>query len=48
MWWAVFTTMPLLMLKDPEPHNVVRADGSVLTDGFKQLGQTLRGLERTR
>jgi UMF1 family MFS transporter len=44
VWWAVFTTMPLLTLKDPEPHNVVRAEGSAITGGFKQLGQTLRGM----
>jgi UMF1 family MFS transporter len=44
VWWAIFTTMPLLMLKDPEPHNIVRAEGSALTGGFKQLFQTLKGM----
>ena len=45
IWWALFTTMPLLMLKDPEPHNIVRAGGSTLTAGFKQLGATLTGMK---
>lgn len=44
LWWAAFTTMPLLMLKDPEPHHVVRTGGSALSGGFKQLGQTIKGL----
>jgi len=45
IWWALFTTMPLIMLKDPEPHNIVRAQGSTLTAGFKQLGATLKGMK---
>ncbi len=44
VWWAIFTTLPLLMLKDPEPHDVVPVQGSSLTAGFRQLGQTLKGL----
>jgi UMF1 family MFS transporter len=44
VWWAIFTTLPLLMLKDPEPHHLVPVQGSTLTGGFKQLGQTLKGL----
>jgi UMF1 family MFS transporter len=44
VWWAIFTSMPLAMLKDPQPHHVLRTTGSALTGGFKQLGQTLRGL----
>jgi UMF1 family MFS transporter len=44
VWWAAFATLPLLMLKDPEPQHIVRTSGSALTGGFKQLWQTLRGL----
>jgi UMF1 family MFS transporter len=44
VWWAIFSTLPLVMLKDPEPHHIVRVPGSALSGGFKQLGQTLRGL----
>jgi len=45
VWWAVFTTLPLIMLKDPEPHHIVRSEGSALSGGFKQLGQTLKGMK---
>ena len=44
VWWAVFSTLPLVMLKDPEPHQIVRASGSAFSGGFRQLGQTLREL----
>jgi UMF1 family MFS transporter len=44
VWWAAFTTLPLTMLKDPEPHHIVPVQGSALSGGFKQLGQTLRGM----
>jgi UMF1 family MFS transporter len=44
IWWALFTTLPLALLKDPEPQHVVRG-GSTLTGGFRQLGQTLKGLK---
>jgi Permeases of the major facilitator superfamily len=44
VWWAVFSTLPLIMLKDPEPHHIVRAEASAFGGGFKQLAQTLREL----
>jgi UMF1 family MFS transporter len=43
IWWAVFTTLPLLLLNNPEPQDVVRG-GSAISGGFRQLGQTLAGL----
>jgi UMF1 family MFS transporter len=44
VWWAVFTTLPLARLRDPEPHEVAPVQGSALTGGFKQLGVTLKGM----
>jgi MFS transporter, UMF1 family len=41
IWWAAFTTIPLLRLQN-RPAVAGEATGSVLTDGFRQLGQTLR------
>lgn len=43
LWWAGFTTVPLLRLRNREPV-AGPAQGSVLTDGFRQLWRTLRGL----
>ncbi|HET6211423.1 MAG TPA: MFS transporter, partial [Micromonosporaceae bacterium] len=44
VWWAAFTTLPLLRLHNRPPLAGV-ARGPVLTDGFRQLGHTLRGLK---
>jgi MFS transporter, UMF1 family len=41
LWWAVFTTLPLRRLRN-RPAVAGEAVGSVLTDGFRQLGHTLR------
>ncbi len=41
VWWAVFTTLPLRRLRN-RPAVAGDATGSVLTDGFRQLGHTLR------
>jgi UMF1 family MFS transporter len=43
VWWAAFTTIPLLTLRNRPPLAGER-HGSVLTDGFRQLGHTLKGL----
>lgn len=43
LWWAGFTTLPLLRLRN-RPAVAGEAIGSVLTDGFRQLGHTLRGM----
>jgi UMF1 family MFS transporter len=44
LWWAGFTTLPLLRLRD-RPATAGEARGSVLTDGFRQLGHTLASLK---
>ena len=45
IWWAAFTLVPLTALHEHPGADSVRIQrGSVLTDGFKQLGHTLRGL----
>ncbi len=43
VWWAAFTTIPLLRLRD-RPAVAGEHRGSVLTDGFVQLWHTLKGL----
>jgi UMF1 family MFS transporter len=43
IWWAGFTSIPLLRLRD-RPPAAGAAQGSVLTDGFRQLWHTLRSL----
>ncbi|SDY95693.1 MFS transporter, UMF1 family [Micromonospora pattaloongensis] len=44
LWWALFTTLPLRRLRN-RPPAAGPARGSVLTDGFRQLWHTLRGLK---
>lgn len=44
LWWAGFTTIPLLRMRNRAPV-AGQARGSVLTDGFRQLWHTLRGLK---
>jgi UMF1 family MFS transporter len=45
VWWAGFTVIPLIGLKNREPfHEVHRPGGNVLTDGFAQLWETLKSL----
>jgi MFS transporter, UMF1 family len=43
LWWAAFTTIPLVRLRN-RPASAGEHRGSVLTDGFRQLGQTLKGI----
>jgi UMF1 family MFS transporter len=43
VWWAAFTTLPLRRLKN-RPASSGEHRGSVLTDGFRQLGKTLAHL----
>lgn len=43
IWWAIFTTIPLRRLKKHQPAHTSPQDSSVLTAGFKELGDTLRG-----
>jgi len=44
VWWAVFTLVPLAWLRE-HPAAGVRPGGTVLIDGFRQLGHTLRNLK---
>jgi UMF1 family MFS transporter len=43
LWWAAFTTIPLARLRN-RPASAGEHRGSVLTDGFRQLGHTLKGI----
>ncbi|MCY1143333.1 MFS transporter [Actinoplanes sp. Pm04-4] len=45
VWWAVFTLIPLRWLKEHPAAGAATTRGNVLTDGFKQLGHTLRSLK---
>ena len=44
VWWAGFTTIPLLGLRNRPPLDGPTVGGNVLTDGFSQLWRTLRSL----
>ena len=44
VWWAAFTTLPLLWLRN-RPAAGGERRGNVLIDGFRQLWHTLRGLK---
>jgi UMF1 family MFS transporter len=47
VWWAGFTTIPLLALRDRPvaDEHLGATHGNVLTDGFRQLWGTLKGLK---
>lgn len=42
VWWAAFTLLPLRWLREHPSAEAQRGGGNVLTDGFRQLGRTLR------
>ncbi len=44
IWWALFTLVPLVRLKQRQPVHSLKAGQSYLTVGFQQLGQTMRQL----
>jgi MFS transporter, UMF1 family len=44
LWWAGFTTIPLVRLRN-RPAAAGEHRGPVLTDGFRQLGRTLASLK---
>jgi MFS transporter, UMF1 family len=48
LWWAVFSLVPLRILRHLPPSVTGRrqASGSVFAAGFRELGDTLRGLRR--
>ena len=43
-WWAVFTLVPLRWLREHPGVEAGAVRGNVLTDGFRQLAQTIRSL----
>jgi len=46
VWWAAFTLLPLRWLREhPGAQVAGPSRGNVLTDGFRQLGHTLRSLK---
>ncbi|WP_328654195.1 MFS transporter [Micromonospora sp. NBC_00330] len=46
VWWAVFTLVPLRWLRErPSAAAALARRGNVLTDGFRQLGHTLREIK---
>ncbi|MFI7024813.1 MFS transporter [Micromonospora sp. NPDC049900] len=47
VWWAVFTLVPLRWLRERPTAAALAAGpgGNVLTDGFRQLGRTLREIK---
>jgi UMF1 family MFS transporter len=44
VWWGVFTLVPLRWLREHPGAEAGAARGNVLTDGFRQLGDTIRSL----
>ncbi|WP_410809242.1 MFS transporter [Micromonospora sp. 067-2] len=42
VWWAAFTLVPLRWLRERPTAAALTRGGNVLTDGFRQLGRTLR------
>ena len=46
VWWAGFTIIPLVRLRNYPPHNVVVERGSLLQRSFGQLFTTLRELKQ--
>ena len=42
VWWAVFTLIPLRWLTERPPAAAAVTGGNVLTDGFRQLGRTVK------
>lgn len=46
LWWAIFTLIPMLGLRNRQSQRSLPAGERYLTIGFKQLGHTLRRLPR--
>ncbi|WFE40363.1 MFS transporter [Micromonospora sp. WMMD998] len=45
VWWAAFTLLPLRWLREHPTAAARHGGGTVLTDGFRQLGHTLREIK---
>lgn len=46
VWWALFTIIPVLTLKNRTARAVVPGGGNIVLAGFRQLGHTLRNLPK--
>jgi UMF1 family MFS transporter len=46
LWWAIFTIIPMLALRNRQPQRTLPSGERYLTVGFKKLGHTLRRLPR--
>ncbi|MGA9750074.1 MAG: MFS transporter [Nocardioides sp.] len=46
IWWAAFTFIPFLGIKNRAPEHVVEAEGGVVARSFGQLWTTLRGMRQ--
>jgi UMF1 family MFS transporter len=48
VWWAAFTVIPLLRLRNPPPAGGALTGGgrTAVADSFRQLGRTVAGLRR--
>ncbi|MEU8183674.1 MFS transporter [Micromonospora sp. NPDC049047] len=42
VWWALFTLVPLRWLRERPSAVALAGGGNVVTDGFRQLGRTIR------
>ncbi|MEU7847685.1 MFS transporter [Micromonospora parva] len=45
VWWALFTLVPLRWLRERPSVAALAGGGNVLTDGFRQLGRTIREIK---
>ncbi|SCF16408.1 MFS transporter [Micromonospora chokoriensis] len=45
VWWALFTLVPLRWLRERPSAAALTGGGNVLTDGFRQLGRTVREIK---
>ncbi|PGH44862.1 MFS transporter, UMF1 family [Micromonospora sediminicola] len=45
VWWAAFTLLPLRWLREHPTAAALHGGANVLTDGFRQLGRTLREIK---
>ncbi|WCN78643.1 MFS transporter [Micromonospora sp. LH3U1] len=45
VWWAAFTLVPLRWLRERPSVAALAGGGNVLTDGFRQLGRTMREIK---
>jgi MFS transporter, UMF1 family len=44
VWWALFTLVPLRLLREHPGAEATAGRGNVVLDGFRQLGHTLKGI----